>query len=81
MKALLKANGMAMKLGTIIDATIIAAPSSTSPRPFARCKSESGLPWLESEQGGTTGYHSWGNIFLFASFTIQSADCLVKSFA
>jgi IS5 family transposase len=28
-KAHLKANGMAMKQGTIIDATIIAAPSST----------------------------------------------------
>ncbi len=29
MKAHLKANGMAMKQGTIIDATLIAAPSST----------------------------------------------------
>ena len=28
-KAHLKANGMAMKQGTIIDATLIAAPSST----------------------------------------------------
>jgi hypothetical protein len=28
-KAHLKANGMAMKQGTIVDATIIAAPSST----------------------------------------------------
>jgi transposase, IS5 family len=45
----LKANGMAMKQGTIVDATIIAAPSSTKnekrerdpkrPRPFAWCKS------------------------------------------
>ena len=31
-KAHLKANGMAMKQGTIIDATLIAAPSSTLPR-------------------------------------------------
>ena len=29
MNAHLKANGMAMKQGTIIDATLIAAPSST----------------------------------------------------
>jgi len=36
MKAHLKANGMAMKQGTIIDATIIAAPSST----FTRAKPE-----------------------------------------
>ena len=32
-KAHLKANGMAMKQGTIIDATLIAAPSFTLPRP------------------------------------------------
>jgi IS5 family transposase len=35
-KAHLKANGMAMKKGTIIDATLIAAPSST----FTRAKPE-----------------------------------------
>jgi len=35
-KAHLKANGMAMKQGTIIDATLIAAPSST----FMRAKPE-----------------------------------------
>jgi IS5 family transposase len=35
-KAHLKANGMAMKQGTIIDATLIAAPSST----FTRAKPE-----------------------------------------
>jgi IS5 family transposase len=35
-KAHLKANGMAMKQGTIVDATIIAAPSST----FTRAKPE-----------------------------------------
>ena len=34
-KAHLKANGMAMKQGTIIDATLIAAPNSTLPRPQA----------------------------------------------
>ncbi len=34
-KAHLKDNGMAMKQGTIIDATLIAAPSSTLPRPQA----------------------------------------------
>ena len=34
-KTHLKANGMAMKQGTIIDATLIAAPSSTLPRPQA----------------------------------------------
>jgi len=34
-KAHLKANGMAMKQGTIIDATLIAAPSFTLPRPQA----------------------------------------------
>ena len=33
----LKANGMAMKQGTIIDATIIAAPSSTSTRAKPEC--------------------------------------------
>jgi IS5 family transposase len=31
-KAHLKANGMAMKQGTIIDATLIAAPRCTRPR-------------------------------------------------
>jgi IS5 family transposase len=36
-KANLKANGMAMKQGTIIDATLIAAPSSI----FTRAKPES----------------------------------------
>ena len=36
-KAHLKANGMAMKQGTIIDATIIAAPSSTSTRAKPEC--------------------------------------------
>jgi IS5 family transposase len=35
-KAHLKANGMAMKQGTIVDATLIAAPSST----FTRAKPE-----------------------------------------
>ena len=35
-KAHLKANGMAMKQGTFIDATLIAAPSST----FTRAKPE-----------------------------------------
>ena len=35
-KAHLKANGMAMKQGTIIDATIIAAPSSTKNEKRAR---------------------------------------------
>jgi IS5 family transposase len=34
-KAHLKANGIAMKQGTIVDATLIAAPSSTLPRPQA----------------------------------------------
>ncbi len=34
-KAHLKANGMAMKHRTNIDATLIAAPSSTLPRPQA----------------------------------------------
>jgi IS5 family transposase len=34
-KAHLKANGMVMEQGTIIDATLIAAPSSTLPRPQA----------------------------------------------
>jgi IS5 family transposase len=34
-KAHLNAKGMAMKQGTIIDATLIAAPSSTLPRPHA----------------------------------------------
>jgi IS5 family transposase len=34
-KAHLKANGMAMKQGTIIDATLIAALASTLPRPQA----------------------------------------------
>jgi IS5 family transposase len=44
-KAHLKANGMAMKQGTIIDATIIAAPSSTKnekrerdPEMYQTCK-------------------------------------------
>ena len=36
-KAHLKANGMAMKQGTIIDATLIAAPSSTSTRAEPEC--------------------------------------------
>jgi transposase, IS5 family len=36
-KAHLKANGMAMKQGTIIDATLIAAPSSTSTRAQPEC--------------------------------------------
>ena len=36
-KAHLKANGMAMKQGTIIDATLIAAPSSTSTRAKPEC--------------------------------------------
>ena len=36
-KAHLKANGMAMKQGTIIDATLIAAPSSTSTRAKSEC--------------------------------------------
>ena len=36
-KGHLKANGMAMKQGTIIDATIIAAPSSTSTRAKPEC--------------------------------------------
>jgi IS5 family transposase len=34
-KTHLKVNGMAMKQGTIVDATLIAAPSSTLPRPQA----------------------------------------------
>jgi IS5 family transposase len=34
-KAHLKERGMAMKQGTIVDATLIAAPSSTLPRPQA----------------------------------------------
>jgi IS5 family transposase len=36
-KAHLKANGMAMKQGTIIYATLIAAPSSTSTRAKPEC--------------------------------------------
>ena len=36
-KAHLKANGMAMKQGTIIDATLIASPSSTSTRAKHEC--------------------------------------------
>ena len=36
-KTHLKANGMAMKQGTIIDATLIAAPSSTSTRAEPEC--------------------------------------------
>jgi IS5 family transposase len=35
MKAHLNVNGMAMKQGTIIDATLIAPPSTTLPRPQA----------------------------------------------
>jgi len=36
-KAHLKANGMAMKQGTIVDATLIAAPSSTFTRAEPEC--------------------------------------------
>jgi len=60
-KAHLKANGMAMKQGTIIDATIIAAPSSTSTRAKPECaggdrmRSESGIRRCTRPRKATSG--------------------------
>jgi IS5 family transposase len=60
-KAHLKANGMAMKQGTIIDATLIAAPSSTLPRPQAeraggtRMRKERGIPRCTRPRKATSG--------------------------
>jgi len=60
-KAHLKDNGMAMKQGTIIDATLIAAPSSTSTRAKPECaegdrmRSESGILRCTRPRKATSG--------------------------
>jgi IS5 family transposase len=52
-KSLLKACGMAMKQGTIIDATLIAAPTST------KNKSDVRDPDMHQPKKGTQWYHRW----------------------
>jgi IS5 family transposase len=47
----LKANGMAMKQGTIIDATVIAAPSSTKNE---KCERD---PEMDQTKKGNQWYH------------------------
>ena len=60
-KAHLKDRGMAMKQGTIIDATLIAAPSSTSTRATPECaggdrtKRGSGIPRCTRPGRATSG--------------------------
>ena len=58
-KAHLKANGMAMKQGTIIDATLIAAPSST------KNKSKERDPEMHQNKKGNQWYHRCAEGFAY----------------
>jgi IS5 family transposase len=58
-KAHLKANGMAMKQGTIIDATLIAAPSST------KNKSKDRDPEMHQTKKGNQWYHRFAEGFAY----------------
>jgi transposase, IS5 family len=58
-KAHLKANGMAMKQGTIIDATLIAAPSST------KNKSKERDPEMHQTKKGNQWYHRCAEGFAY----------------
>ena len=65
MKAHLKANGMAMKQGTIIDATLIAAPSSTLTEAAGRAwrssrtRHGSGIPRCIRPRRATIAISGW----------------------
>ena len=62
-KAHLKDNGMAMKQGTIVDATLIAAPCSTSTRAKPECaggdrmRGTRGIRKCTRSRKATSGYH------------------------